>query len=188
MDDQRRVRVSKFLSRYLRHAPERLGLTLGPGGWVPIPDLLAGAASAHFPITREEVDEVVRRCDKQRFTVDETGTLIRANQGHTAAVDLDLEAADPPAELYHGTAGRSLPAILREGLRKMARHHVHLSPDVDTALRVGRRHGVPVVLAVDAAGMAAAGVTFFRSANGVWLVDRVPPEYLRVMDPGERDR
>jgi putative RNA 2'-phosphotransferase len=180
VNDKRRVHVSKFLSRHLRHAPDELGLTLEPGGWVLIDVLLAGAAGAGFRITREELDEVVRTSDKQRFAVDETGTRIRANQGHSVEVDLQLEPAEPPTELFHGTADRNVEAILRDGLRKMARHHVHLSPDTETATRVGQRHGKPVVLVIDAAGMRTDGHAFFRSANGVWLVDEVPAQYLRV--------
>jgi putative RNA 2'-phosphotransferase len=180
VNDKRRVHVSKFLSRHLRHAPEELGLTLEPGGWVAIDGVLAGAATAGFRVTREELEEVVRTCDKQRFAIDETGTKIRANQGHSVEVDLRLEPTEPPAELFHGTADRNVAAILRDGLRKMARHHVHLSPDPDTATRVGQRHGRPVILVVDTAAMRAAGHLFYRSANGVWLVDEVPARYLRV--------
>ena len=181
MAEKRKVRLSKFLSRHLRHDPAGLGLTLEPGGWVPIDALLAGTAAAGFRFTRDELDEVVRSSDKQRFAIDETGTKIRANQGHSAEVDLQLEPADPPAELYHGTADRNLAAILRDGLLKMARHHVHLSPDTPTATKVGQRHGKPVLLVIDAAGMRGAGHAFFRSANGVWLVDHVPPRYLRLL-------
>jgi putative RNA 2'-phosphotransferase len=180
VNDKRRVHVSRFLSRHLRHAPADLGLTLEAGGWVPIDAVLAGAAAAGMRITREELDEVVRTSDKQRFAIDETGTKIRANQGHSVEVDLQLEASEPPAELFHGTAERNVAGILRAGLRKMARHHVHLSPDTETATRVGQRHGKPVVLVVDAAGMRAAGHLFYRSANGVWLVDEVPARFLRV--------
>ena len=185
MDAKRLVRVSKFLSLHLRHQPADLGLALEPGGWVPVADLLAGAARKGFLITREELAEVVRGSDKQRFAFDPTGTKIRANQGHSADVDLQLEPAEPPAVLYHRTADRYLDAILRDGLNKMARHHVHLSPDTATASKVGVRHGRLVMLEVDAAGMRAAGYTFYRSANGVWLVDAVPPGYLRVIDPPE---
>lgn len=180
MDAKRIVKVSKFLSRVLRHAPDDLGLVLEPGGWVPIESLLAGAATVGFPVTRDEIDEAVRTSDKQRFAIDVTGTRIRANQGHSVEVELHLEPVEPPAELYHGTAERNVSAILAGGLQRMARHHVHLSPDRETAVRVGQRHGKPVVLVVDAAGMKAAGHTFYRSANGVWLVDHVPPQYLRV--------
>lgn len=183
MNDKRKVTVSKYLSRILRHAPEDAGLTLEPGGWVPVTDLLTGAGRAGMTITRAELEEVVRTSDKQRFAFDETGAKIRANQGHSTEVDLQLEPAVPPAELFHGSATRFVDAILRDGLLKMARHHVHLSADTATALKVGGRHGKPVVLVIDAARMQVDGHLFFRSSNGVWLVDHVPPRYLRVLTP-----
>ena len=169
------------MSLVLRHEPAKAALTLEPGGWVLIDDLLAGAAAAGVRFTRDELDAVVRACEKQRFAIDDTGTKIRANQGHSTEVELQFEPAEPPAELYHGTAERNLAAILRDGLLKMARHHVHLSPDTQTATKVGSRHGKPVILVVDATKMRAGGHTFYRSANGVWLVEHVPPEYLRVL-------
>jgi putative RNA 2'-phosphotransferase len=181
VDNQRRTRISKFMSLVLRHQPETAKLALEPGGWVPIDDLLAGAATAGCSFTRDELEEVVERCDKQRFAIDPTDTKIRANQGHSTEVDLQLEPAEPPAELFHGTPERNLAAVLRDGLVKMARHHVHLSPDTQTATKVGLRRGKPVILVIDAAKMCADGHTFYCSANGVWLVDHVPPQYLRVM-------
>ncbi|MEU6862440.1 RNA 2'-phosphotransferase [Streptomyces sp. NPDC046876] len=177
MDERRTVKVSKYVSKHLRHQPERIGLSLDPQGWVEIDDLLRAAADHRFPISRAELDHVVASNDKQRFAVE--GTRIRANQGHTVPVDLDLPEAEPPAYLYHGTVARALDAIRAEGLRPMARHHVHLSPDRETATRVGARRGRPVVLGVDAAAMRAAGHVFRLSANGVWLVDAVPPQFLR---------
>lgn len=181
MDTQRLVRISKYLSKHLRHQPERLGLQLRPGGWVPVADLLAACAAHQFPVTETELAEVVAGNDKQRFAFDETGQLIRANQGHSVAVDLQLEPAQPPAVLYHGTAEQNVPLILASGLRKMARHHVHLSSDLATARKVGARRGRVVVFEVDAAGLAAADTPFYLSANGVWLVDAVPPAYLRQL-------
>jgi putative RNA 2'-phosphotransferase len=174
--------VSKYLSLHLRHHPERLGLTLGDGGWVAVDQLLAACARDGFPITREELQEVVAANDKQRYSFDETGTLIRANQGHSIEVDLGLEPVDPPALLYHGTGEGSVAAVRAEGLKKMSRHHVHLSLDVETARKVGRRHGRPVVFVVDAAAMRRDGHLFYRSANGVWLVDAVPAQYLRFLE------
>ena len=178
MDDKRLVKVSRYLSRHLRHEPERLGLSLQPGGWFRVDELLAACATRSFAVTREELQEVVDRNDKRRFAFDDTGTRIRANQGHSVVVDLELEPAEPPAVLFHGTAQARLDAILTEGLRKMGRHHVHLSPDVETATRVGARYGRPVVLEVAAARMAADGHVFFVTANGVWLTDAVPPAHL----------
>ena len=166
------VRVGKRLSYVLRHHPGSVGLTLDEHGWVAVDDLLPA-----LRLTRAELDEVVARNDKRRFALDRTGTRIRASQGHSVPVDLGYTPAVPPDELFHGTVERFLPAILAEGLRPGARHAVHLSPDVDTARRVGARRGRPVVLRVDAAAMAR-DVDFTRSANGVWLVGAVPPRYL----------
>jgi putative RNA 2'-phosphotransferase len=169
---------SKYLSKYLRHRPEELGLALMPGGWVEVDALLAASAQRGFPISRDELEEVVARNDKKRFAFDESGTLIRAQQGHSAPVDLELEPATPPTTLYHGTPERNLTAILQDGLLKMRRHHVHLSPDEATAHAVGARRGHSVVLAVDTEKMHRDGYAFYRSGNGVWLVQQVPPRYL----------
>lgn len=183
MDEKRRIRVSKFISKCLRHEPGALGLVLEPGGWVPIEDLLTNSTTAGFTFTRDELDHVVRICEKQRFAIDTSRTKIRANQGHSTDVELQLERAEPGAELYHSTAERNVESILRDGLLKMVRHHVHLSADLATAKKVGVRHGKPVVLVVDASKMLSDGHVFFRSANGVWLVDHVPPGYLRILAP-----
>lgn len=179
MDDKRLVKVSKFLSKHLRHDPAGLGLTLAAGGWVPVDALLAACARRHVSLSRSELDEVVARNNKQRFSFDDTGTLIRANQGHSVDVDLQLVPIEPPALLYHGTGHLTAPIIAREGLRKMSRHHVHLSADVDTAQAVGSRHGRPVIFTIDTAAMAEACHSFYCSDNGVWLTDDVPPEFLR---------
>lgn len=177
MNEKRAVRISKYLARHLRHDPQRIGITLDPQGWVET-DTLLGAAAAHgFPFTRAELEGVVAANDKRRYTIE--GTRIRANQGHTVEVDLGLPDAEPPAYLFHGTVSRSVAAIRTEGLRPMARHAVHLSPDRETAARVGARRGKPVVLTVDAGAMRRAGHVFRVSDNGVWLVGHVPPGFLR---------
>jgi putative RNA 2'-phosphotransferase len=150
---------------------------------VAVTELLAALARHGFPVTRDELDAVVAINDKQRFAFDEAGGRIRANQGHSVEIDLELTPAEPPDVLYHGTAATSLDAILAGGLLKMRRHHVHLSQDTATALRVGARHGKPVVLAVASRKMIGNGFRFFVSANGVWLVDHVPPAYLTVLSP-----
>lgn len=178
MDERRTIKVSKYLSKHLRHQPERIGLRLDANGWVAIDELLRATAGHHFPLTRAELDHVVASNDKQRFAVE--GGRIRASQGHTVDVDLDLPLAEPPAYLYHGTVGRFLDTIRSEGLRPMNRTHVHLSPDRETATRVGARRGRPVVLSVDSGAMHRAGHTFCVSANGVWLTAAVPPEFLRL--------
>ena len=178
MSDTYFVKVSKYLSKHLRHQPERLGLKLKPGGWVSVEELLSACRKHKFPISRAELEQVVAKSDKQRFSFDSTGTLIRANQGHSVAVDLQLQPVVPPDVLYHGTGHRAVELILQIGLSKMSRHHVHLSQDMQTASTVGARHGRPVVFAIDAAAMHKAGFTFYCSANKVWLVEQVPPEYL----------
>lgn len=181
MDTQQTTRLSKFLSQHLRHAPAAIGLHLDPGGWVAVADLLAACAAHGHPLTRDELDDLVEDNDKQRFAFDEGGQRIRAQQGHSVAVDLQLAPAAPPAVLYHGTAPGALPAIRCDGLQKMGRHHVHLTADEATARRVGQRRGRPVLLAVDAAALHAAGGEFFRSGNGVWLIEAVPPQYVREL-------
>jgi putative RNA 2'-phosphotransferase len=172
--------VSKRLSYVLRHRPESVGICLDDAGWVPVDDLLAALSGAGLPLTREQLDAVVATNDKRRFAYDEAGCRIRASQGHSVGVDLGYAAQRPPAVLFHGTAERSLCSVLTEGLHPGRRHAVHLSADVATARAVGTRHGRPVVLRVDAAGMAAEGATFTRSANGVWLTDAVPARHLAV--------
>ncbi len=181
MNDKRKTTVSKYLAKHLRHEPEALGLTLAPGGWVPVADLLAACKKHGFPISPAELVEVVRTNPKQRFSFDETGTLIRANQGHSTEVDLQLAPTAPPDILFHGTGSQTVSLILASGLMKMLRHHVHLSADVDTARKVGMRHGKPVIFQIDAAAMVRDGYTFFVSQNGVWLTDAVPAAYLTLL-------
>jgi putative RNA 2'-phosphotransferase len=176
--DRRLITVSKNLAKHLRHAPQELGLTLQPGGWAPVDDLLAAARRHGFPISYDDLVECVETNDKQRFAFDVSGELIRANQGHSAPVDLQLEEREPPETLYHGTVERFLPSILKDGLVRGKRHHVHLSKDVETATRVGARRGRPVILKVDAGQMHRDGHKFLLFANGVWLTDAVPPAYL----------
>ena len=175
------TRTSKFISLVLRHDPSAAGITLDSAGWADIDALLDGLAKHGHKISRDDLTTIVRDDAKQRYAFSEDGARIRANQGHSIDVELGLEELAPPAVLYHGTATRFRDAILREGLKSMARHHVHLSADEATAVAVGKRHGKPLVFRIAAADMAAAGVKFYRSANGVWLVDSVPPQYLAEM-------
>jgi putative RNA 2'-phosphotransferase len=179
VNEKRKVKISKYLAMHLRHQPELIGLVLDPHGWTGVEDLLRAATAHGFPFTRAELDEVVADNDKQRYAFDPGGTRIRANQGHSVEVDLDLPVVEPPEWLYHGTVARFLPAIRAEGLRPMNRHAVHLSPDRTTAVGVGTRRGLPVVLTVRAGQMRReGGFEFRRSANGVWLVDAVPAEWI----------
>jgi putative RNA 2'-phosphotransferase len=179
-DERRLVKVSKYLAKHLRHQPERIGIELDERGWVEIEVLLAAAAEHGFPVSRAELEQVVAVDGKRRYAIEDG--RIRASQGHSVAVDLDLPVAEPPELLYHGTVARTADAIRAEGLRPMNRHHVHLSPDRETATRVGARRGKPVVLAVDAGAMRAAEYEFRLSANGVWLTDHVPPSFIRFPD------
>jgi putative RNA 2'-phosphotransferase len=177
--DRRLVTVSKYLSKHLRHTPDALGLALQPGGWVSVDALLSASERAGFAISYDELIECVETNDKKRFSFDDTGDLIRANQGHSVEVDLQLEEREPPDALFHGTVERFLASIMAEGLKKGKRHHVHLSKDTETARKVGARRGKPVILQVSAGEMHGQGYRFFLSVNGVWLTDAVPSHFLR---------
>lgn len=171
-------RTSKFLSLVLRHKPEAAHVTLDAHGWVAVEALIHGAHEAGVALDRALLEEVVRTSDKQRFAFSADGQRIRANQGHSVRIDLQLSPVQPPPMLFHGTATRFLASIRTHGLRPGSRQHLHLSSDAATATRVGQRHGTPVVLMVRAEAMHAAGHRFYQSANGVWLTDSVPPEHL----------
>jgi len=170
--------TSKFLSLLLRHKPQIVGLDLDPEGWADTQELLQKINAHGHILTLEELQQVVAQNDKQRFAFSADGTRIRANQGHSVTVDLDLHPVAPPEVLYHGTAERNLSSIREKGLLKRKRHHVHLSPDELTARKVGMRYGNPVVLCVAAARMHAEGAVFYQSTNGVWLTDEVPVVYI----------
>ena len=169
---------SKFLSLVLRHSPQTIGLRLDSAGWAQTDELLACMARSGRRMSLAQLQAVVAGNSKQRFAFSEDGLRIRANQGHSIAVELELKPQQPPAELYHGTATRFLDAIFQQGLTRQSRHHVHLSASVETASAVGRRHGKLALLRVDAARMAADGHVFYQSDNGVWLTDAVPVTYL----------
>ena len=171
------ISASKFLSLVLRHQPELIGLELDAGGWADI-DALIRLAHPRMALSRALIERAVAENDKRRFAISTDGLRIRARQGHSIAVDLDLPASMPPARLYHGTASRFVDAIRREGLNRRGRQYVHLSMDAQTARKVGARHGAAVVLTVRAAEMAADGHAFFLSENGVWLTAMVPSRYL----------
>ena len=175
--DKRLTQTSKFLSYVLRHKPGDIGLTLDPEGWASV-DALIG--KANIPISRALVQEVVENNDKKRFALSNDGQFIRAVQGHSIDVDLGLEPMEPPDTLFHGTATRFLPQILAEGLSPRGRRYVHLSKDVQTATKVGQRHGKPVVLSIPAKTMYQGGHPFFQAENGVWLTSVVPAEFISV--------
>jgi putative RNA 2'-phosphotransferase len=178
MNKQLNIKTSKFLSLVLRHEPQRIGITLDAEGWTPVEELLTAVARHRRPISRRELEEVVATNDKKRFAFSTDGLLIRASQGHSVEVDLGLVPIEPPELLYHGTVERFLESIRKEGLLRGNRQHVHLSADRETAGRVGQRRGRPVVLVVEAGQMRREGHVFYRSENGVWLAEAVPPGYL----------
>lgn len=172
-------KYSKRLSLVLRHAPEKAGLVLGEGGWVAVDDLLAGLEKAGWGMSREMLEEIVATNDKKRFTLSPDGQRIRAAQGHSVDIVVDLEPLAPPETLYHGTATRFLDVIMAEGLKPMSRQHVHLSFDTETATKVGQRHGKPVILTVASGHMHEQGHTFYRADNGVWLSHAIAPAFLQ---------
>lgn len=171
-------RQSKFLSLVLRHKPEEIGLRLDKNGWARIDELLRLMKKSGRAMSRDDLEMIVATSDKKRFTISDDGLKIRAAQGHSVDIDLGLEPSAPPEILYHGTARTSLDSIFRQGLVPGNRRQVHLSLDAETATQVGRRHGKPVVLAVEAGRMRRHGYAFFRAENGVWLTDAVPAAYL----------
>lgn len=166
--------ASRRLAYVLRHAPASIGLVLDAAGWGDVTAVCAGLG-----LSREELEALVRADAKGRYTLSADGARVRAEQGHSVPVALGHPEVAPPEHLYHGTVERFAAAILAEGLRPKARHHVHLSAELDSARRVGARRGEPVVLVIEAARLARDGAPFWRSGNGVWLVDAVPPAYLR---------
>lgn len=170
--------TSIFLSLILRHKPGVIGISLDEHGWADVGELIAGVNKTR-PLTMEMLEEIVRTDNKQRYSFSEDKRLIRANQGHSVKVDVELQEAEPPELLYHGTAERFVEAISKQGLLPMSRLYVHLSKDEQTAIKVGSRHGKPVVFEVSAGQMCRDGHLFWLSVNGVWLTKNVPPEYLK---------
>lgn len=173
--------LSRFLSYILRHKPSAIELSLDLNGWADIDELLEKARTRGTDINRNTLDEIVQNSDKKRFSISEDGKRIRAAQGHSIPINLDLEPVEPPIFLFHGTAEKSLKLILNQGILPQKRHHVHLSIDQKGALQVGKRHGDPIVLKVDAETMNADGFAFFQSDNGVWLTKYIPTKYISVI-------
>jgi len=173
-----RTQLSRFLSLILRHKPDAIGLELDSQGWANIEQLIDKAHAAGTTFDRTELLHVVETSDKKRFSVSADRLRIRAAQGHSVSVELGLSSKVPPPVLFHGTATRFVEAILQQGLKPQARQQVHLSLDKETARRVGERHGKPHIFEVDALAMHARGFQFYLADNGVWLTDRVPPEFL----------
>ncbi len=175
--------TSKFISLILRHRPEVIGITLDEHGWADVQDLIDGVnrAEGHF-LDREGLEEIVRTDEKQRYSFNDDHTLIRANQGHSIPVDVELEEKIPPEILWHGTGEKYAASIDEQGLIPKSRLYVHLSSDVETAEKVGSRHGRPVIYQVDCRKMTEDGYAFYLSVNKVWLTKRVPAQYLKKME------
>lgn len=178
MNEEQAKTISKFLSLVLRHSPEKIGLQLDVEGWADVDELIGKANRAQRTLNRTILEEIVYNNDKQRFAFNEDKSRIRANQCHSITVELKLEAQVPPEFLYHGTVAKFLEAIKGEGLKKMNRHHVHLSKDREVAQLVGSRRGKPVILSIRAGQMHREGIPFYLSDNGVWLTDQVPVPYI----------
>lgn len=170
--------ISKFLSLVLRHNPEKAGIVLDSNGWVSVYELIEKCNTRKIAINFELLKTLVLTNDKQRFTFNDDQTKIRANQGHSVTIDLELDPQQPPNLLYHGTVEKYVNLIRKEGLKKMQRMHVHLSKDLDTAVKVGSRRGKPVILKIQAGKMHTDGFAFYLSQNGVWLCDEVPVKYI----------
>lgn len=181
MDEKRKTKISKFLSLILRHKPETIDLILDENGWADVKELLEKSAQNGNVFTREELEAVVETNDKKRFAFDERREKIRASQGHSIEVEIGFEEKTPPETLYHGTAEKNVEAIRQNGLRKMQRHHVHLSAEIETAKAVGARYGKPVIFKIETEKMLAENFKFYISANGVWLTESVPPEFLEIL-------
>ena len=171
-------KLSVFISLILRHKPETIGITLDENGWADVGELIKGINASGRRIDMPLLEEIVRTDNKQRYSFNEDRTLIRANQGHSINVDVELKECEPPEQLFHGTGERFAAAIRKEGLKPMSRLYVHLSKDRDTAEKVGARHGKPHIFFVHSGKMFRQGYKFYLSENGVWLTKSVPPEFL----------
>ena len=173
-------KTSKYISLILRHRPEVIGIELDKRGWADVSELIEGVNKTH-PLDMTLLERIVDEDEKQRYSFNEDKTRIRANQGHSIPVDVELEEVAPPAILYHGTGEKYTASIEKTGLIPKSRLYVHLSADHDTAVKVGQRHGKPIVYQIDTEKMSKDGYQFFLSVNGVWLTKKVPTEYLTKM-------
>lgn len=178
MNEKETRRISKFMSLVLRHQPETIGIQLDENGWVDVEEFLQGMRRGRKTISRETLDYVVENNNKKRFAFSEDGTKIRASQGHSVKIELGYEPVDPPEFLYHGTVEKYLDSIMKDGIQRMSRHHVHLSHELETATVVGNRRGSAIILTIHAGQMKADGYKFFISENGVWLTEEVPGKYI----------
>ena len=164
------IRKGKRLAFLLRHDEE---YQFDEHGWHEVSDLIA-----NHGYTMELLDEIVETNNKKRYEFSEDKTKIRARQGHSINVDVELKETTPPDILYHGTAETTVPTILKEGIVKGNRLHVHLSQTEETAVNVGKRDDKPYVLRINTKQISEAGIKFYLSNNGVWLTDYVSPKYI----------
>ena len=176
--EKENIHLSKLLSYILRHKPQEYGIVLDESGYANVDELINKLSAHNENINFEILQHIVDTNNKKRFAFNEDGTKIRASQGHSVEVELGYTEQQPPAILYHGTVEKFLAPILKDGLQKMQRHHVHLSADTTTATKVAERRGTPIILEIKAGEMHAAGYTFYVSANGVWLTEHVPPKFI----------
>jgi putative RNA 2'-phosphotransferase len=180
MIESKKKKISKFLSYILRHHPELIDLNLDEKGWANVNEIIAKSANDNQGFTFDELNEIVETNDKKRFVFNEDKTRIRANQGHSIGIDLNLKPQQPPELLYHGTAQANVDSILKNGIEKRSRQHVHLSLDIETATKVGMRHGKPIILTISTGKMFEDGILFYLSENNVWLTDFVNPCYITL--------
>lgn len=176
-----KTNLSKFIALILRHKPDTVGITLDEHGWASVSELLSGINASGNEIDMQTLEEIVAEDEKQRYSFNSDKTKIRANQGHSVNVDVELKKAVPPETLFHGTGEKFVSSIKSEGLKPKSRLYVHLSKDRETAVKVGSRHGKPVVFEVNSGEMSRCGFEFFLSENDVWLTKIVPAEYLREL-------
>ena len=174
--------ISRYIALLLRHHPEKAGLCLDEHGWVEVEALIQGVRRSYPEFNRAVLDEIVARDSKQRYAYNQDKTCIRANQGHSIPVDVELKQALPPAILYHGTGEKYVESIQKVGLIPKSRLYVHLSTDIQTAIQVGKRHGQPVVYQIDTQQMIHDGFIFYISANHIWLTKAVPVQYLKIIE------
>lgn len=178
MTEQDKKRIGKFLSLILRHDPAKINIELDEQGWANVQELINKCKKHRYHFSMEDLIEIVETNDKQRYSFNEKRNKIRANQGHSIDIDLALSPVEPPLYLYHGTATRFIPSIMKEGIVRGSRQHVHLSKDKDTATKVGSRHGKPQILTILSGQMHSDGILFYQSDNGVWLTDYIDVKYI----------
>ena len=186
MNEKERINLSKFLAYILRHNPSAVGISLDERGWADVDELIKGINATGRSIDRDLLEQIVREDKKGRYSFNEDKSKIRANQGHSVSVEVEMDERVPPDILYHGTAKRFLESIKEHGILRRSRNFVHLSGDIKTAFVTGSRHGEPVVLAIGTKEMAAEGYRFYLSANGVWQSSDIPWKYVkRIIDKNE---